>query len=260
MKVVKVTLAIVFFVVLLVVGAVFAVVMNLEGIVEGSVETHGPEVTLTPVNLGGVNIKLLQGLAELNDFEVANPKGFTSPHAFKVDVLRVKVEPSSLSSGIIVLDDITLEGVSLIAEQKGLTTNIQQLHDAIKQFTNRHASAASADKTSATGANQEPRFVLKHLSFKNNSMSLLTEGYGSFTLDIPALERNNLGGNHGLTASELAVAILEPILDNAEKVAKAKLKKVAKAEVEDKVKAKLEEKLGDDSKATINQLKGLLGR
>lgn len=260
MKAVKVTLAIVFLVVLLVVGVVFMVLINLEGIVEGAVETRGPEVTLTPVTLGGVNIKLLQGLAELNHFEVANPQGFTSPHAFKVDVLRVKVDPSGLRSGTIVLDDVTLEGFSLIAEQKGLTTNIQQLHDAIKQFTNRQASAASADNTNDAGEQQEPRFVLKHLSFKNNSMSLLTESYGSYTLDIPALERNNLGGDKGLTASELAIAILEPILENAEKVAKAKLKKVAKSEVEDKVKAKLEETLGEDSKATVNKLKGLLGR
>ena len=260
MKAIKVTLAIVFLVVLLVVGAIFAVLMNLEGIVEDAVETRGPEVTLTPVDLGGVNIKLFQGLAELNHFEIANPQGFTSPHAFKVDVLRVKVDPSSIRSGIIVLDDITLEGVSLIAEQKGLTTNIQELHDAIKKFTGRQAAGGPTNDTNTDGAKQEPRFVLKHLSFKNNSMSLLTENYGSYTLDIPALERNNLGGDQGLTASELAVAILEPILENAEQAAKAKLKKVAKSEVEDKVKAKLEEKLGVDSKATVNKLKGLLGR
>lgn len=260
MKAIKITLVIVLLVVMLVIGAVFAVLMNLEGIVEDAVETKGPEVTLTPVNLGGVNIKLLQGLAELNNFEVANPKGFTSAHAFKADVLRVKLDPSAIKSGIIVLDDITVEGVSLVAEQKGLTTNVQELHNAIKQFTGRKASGAKDEEIAASDNAAEPRFILKHLSFKNNSMSLLTENYGSYTLDIPALERNNLGGDKGLTASELAVAILEPILDSAEKAAKAKLKKVAKSEVEDKVKAKLEEELDEDTKATVDKLKGMFGR
>jgi hypothetical protein len=259
MKAIKITFAIVVVVLLLVVGGVFALLLNLEGIVEETVEKRGPDVTLTPVNLGGVNIKIFQGLAELNHFEVANPKGFTSAHAFKADVLRIKVDPKSLSTGVIVLDDITMEGINLVAEQKGLTTNLQELHRAIKQFTGRSGSGETADESPASSA-KEPRFMLRNLSFKNNSMRLITEKYGDYSVEIPALERSNIGGANGMTSSELAVAIMEPIIERAEKSAKEKLKKVAKSEVEDKVKAQLEEKLDDDSKSAVNKLKGLLGR
>ncbi|HEY7774599.1 MAG TPA: hypothetical protein VIC26_15550 [Marinagarivorans sp.] len=261
MKAIKITAAIVALVVLLVVGAVLAVLFNLERLVVDAVETRGPEVTSTPVNLGGVDIQLLRGVAQLKNFEVANPKGFTSEHAFKADTLRVKVDPNSLRSGIIVLDEIIIDGIAIVAEQKGFTTNIQQLHQAVKKFVNEKAPQSSEADQPVADAGPEPRFIVKKLSFANNSMRLITEDYGSYTLDIPAVQRANLdGGGQGLTANEMAVAILEPILNDAEKAAKNKLKKVAKSEVEDKVKAKLEENLDEDSKAAVDKLKGLLGR
>lgn len=261
MKAVKITAAIVVIVVLLVVGAVLAVLFNLENLVEETVETRGPNVTSTPVNLGGVDIKLFRGVAQLNNFEVANPEGFSSGHAFKAETLRVKVDPKSLRSGVIVLDEIIIDGIAIVAEQKGLTTNIQQLHNAVKKFINEKAPEGRDVDEKAEKDGPEPRFILNNLVFDNNSMSLITEDYGSYTLDIPAIRRSNLdGGGQGLTANELVVEILQPILDNAEKAVKDKLKKVMQSNVEDKLKAKLDENLDEDSKAAVDKLKGLLGR
>lgn len=263
MKAIKITLMIVFIVVLLVVGGVFAILMNLGSLVEDAVETHGPEVTQTAVNLKGVNINLFKGMSELKGFEVANPKGFNSPYAFKADVFRVKIDPMSLKTDVIVIDDITIEGVSIVAEQKGLTTNIQALLDSVKQFANQSGGGADDKPTQddAQSSSFEPRFALNNLHFANNNMRLVTESYGEYALNIPDLSRSQLnGGGKGLTAGELGVAILQPILDEAEGVAKKKLKKVLKSEVEDKLKEKLEENLNEEQKGAINKLKGLFGR
>jgi hypothetical protein len=261
MKAIKITFAIILVVTLLVVGGVVAVLLNLGTLVENAVVTHGPEVTSTPVNLEGVNISLFKGVAELNGFEVANPAEFTSPNAFKANVLRVRVDPKSLRSGTIVLEDITIDGMQIIAEQKGLKTNIQVLHEAVKRFARNNVGNAKANDEVTSGAVPEPRFILNNLVFINNSMTLITESYGDYTLDVPALTRSNLdGGGKGLTVAELGLAIFEPILEVAEESAKRKLKKVAKSQVEDKLKSRLESKLTPDSEEKIDKLKGLLGR
>lgn len=263
MKAIKITLGLLLLIIILVVGAVFAVLANLNGIVKDAVETHGPEVTSTPVVLAGVDIGLLSGMTELTGFSVANPKGFSAAHAIKADVLRVKVDPMSITSGVIVIDDITVDGVNIVAEQKGLTTNLQELHNAIKRFTKAHGAGGGEEtaEEEAGGSVSEPRFVLKNLRFANNAMQLITEKHGEYTLDIPTLERKNLGTEgQGLTAAELGVAIAKPLLDEAEESAKRRIKKLAKREVEDKLKEKLHEKVGEKGKKTIDKLKGLLGR
>ncbi|WP_053979540.1 hypothetical protein [Marinagarivorans algicola] len=263
MKAIKITLMIVFIVILLVVGGVFAVLMNLSTLVEDAVETHGPQVTQTAVNLKDVDINLFKGMSELKGFEVSNPKGFNSPYAFKADTFRVHIDPMSLNADVIVINDITIEGVSIVAEQKGLTTNIQALLNAVKEFAAQSGGDGNDKPVQEETQSSpfEPRFALNNLHFANNNMRLVTESYGEYALNIPNLSRSQLnGGGKGLTAGELGVAILQPILDEAESVAKKKLKKVLKSEVEDKLKEKLEENLNEEQKGAINKLKGLFGR
>lgn len=262
MKAIKITFIVVSIVIVLVVGAVIAAVMNLGSIVEGAVEKHGPQVTQTPVNLQGVHINLFKGSAQLDGFEVANPAGFSSPYVFKANTFRVKIDPMSLQSEVIVIEDITIEGVSLVAEQKGLTTNIQTLLNSVKGFVGDAGDTPKSSQEENTSPQAfEPKFALNNLRFANNNLRLVTQKYGEYTLEIPELTRTQLNGNgNGLTIGELGVAILQPILDEAESVAKKKLKKVAKSEVEDKLKQKLEESLNDEQKGAVNKLKGLLGR
>lgn len=262
MKAIKVLLAVIFVVILLVVGGIFVALMNLNPLVEDAVTTYGPKVTQTPVKLSSVNINVWQGATEIKGFEIANPKGFSAPYVFKSDVFRVNIDPLSVTSDVIVINDITIDGVSLVAEQKGLTTNIQALIKSVQQFAPADSSGGETPATAQESASTfEPRFILNNLRFANNDLQLITEKYGNYTVNIPELTRQNLtGGGKGLTPSELGVAILQPILDAAEKAAKQKLKDVAKKEVEDKLKNKLEEKLNDSQKDKIDKLKNLLGR
>ena len=246
---------------LLAIGAVIAVALNLGQIVEEAVETHGPDVTSTPVELAGVSINLLGGGAELTGFDVANPPGFSQPSAVQADTLRLKVDPFSFRDGVLVIEDITIDGVKITAEQKGFTTNLQEIHKAVKQFAEAAGGGASSKQEAGSSDGEEIRFMVNNLYVANNTLSLVTENYGSYQLEIPALTRTGLdGGGAGLTPKELGVALLQPLLDEAEKKVKTRLKSLAKTEVEDKVKAKIEEQLDDETKSKVEALKNLFGR
>ena len=134
-------------------------------------------------------------------------------------------------------------------------------HRIRAQYLNMMAAEKAVEQGDSSSSVFEPKFALNNLRFANNSMRLITENYGEYTLEIPELTRSQLNGDgSGLTIGELGVAILQPILDEAENAAKKKLKKVAKREVEDKLKEKLEKSLDDEQKGAINKLKGLFGR
>ena len=273
---------------LVVIGLVVFVFTNLNQIVKQSVETVGPEVTETHVGLRDVDIELLDGKGELNHFVIGNPQGFSSEHLIKWDTIRVQIDPMSVKEDVVVIKDITIEGVNIIAEQKGTRTNLQALLDTLQGHSG--GSAVSPDEGGGQGGGSDVRLALEHLHFADNSIDFVTENFGSYTLDLPAFELNNIGDkNTGLTPAEFGIAIVEPLLKQAKKavekrlegLAKEKLKEVLdakkaelkakadekeaelKAKVDEKEaqlkaeKDKLKEKLGEDAE---NKLKGLFDR
>lgn len=265
MKVIK-WLGILIILLLLVIGGVaFYGLSNLNQLVKYGVETEGPKVTQTGVTLGGVDIKLLDGKGELSNFSIANPEGFSSPYLFKADKILLQVDPTQLTEPVKVIKEITIDGVDIVAEQKGLTTNIQVLLDNLPTSKD---SSASTDEPSSESA--DVLLMIEKLNFINNSVTLKTEEYGEYKLELPAIVQNNIGSkNKGLTPVELGQAILKPFLDKAQNAAESKVKEVVKNEITDKAKAKAEEelkkqeeklkdkiseKLGDDAESKLKSL------
>ena len=90
---------IVIVIVLIVVG-----LSNLGPIIEKAVNTYGPQITKTEVNLKDVGISIFSAEATLKDFRLGNPKGFKSPHAVRVGKIYVDVDEGSLTGDTIIID------------------------------------------------------------------------------------------------------------------------------------------------------------
>lgn len=265
MKVIK-WLGILIVLLLIVVGGVaFYGLSNLNKLVKYGVETEGPKVTQTGVALGSVDIKLLDGKGELSNFSIANPEGFSSPHLFKADKILLQIDTAHLTDSVKVIKEITIDGVDIVAEQKGLTTNIQALLDNLPTSED---SSAPADDASSESA--DVLLMIEKLNFINNTITLKTEEYGEYQLELPAIVQNNIGSkDKGLTPAELGQAILKPFLDKAQNAAESKVKEIVKSEITDKAKEKAEEelkkqeeklkdaiseKLGDDAESKLKSL------
>lgn len=252
MKLGKVVGILIVLILVVLAGAAYYLFSNIESIVKRAVETEGPKITSTNVNLGAVDIELVNGRAELSNFSIANPEGFDSPTLLEAKTLVLNIEPASVRSEVIVIDEIVIEGVKVTAEQKGLTTNIQAMLKAIQDNL---PSSESSEQSSG-----EPlRFMVRKLRFADSGLRLVTERYGEREFVIPAVEAANLGSKSaGLTPAELGVAILKPYLEKARSVAQNKIRATAEDELKDKAEAKLKEKLGEDADKTLNKIKGLL--
>lgn len=253
MKVGKIVGIVVVLALLLVAGAAYYLFSNIESIVKRAVETEGPKITSTNVDLGAVDIELVNGRAELSDFQIANPEEFTSPHLFEAEKLVFNINPRSIRSDVIVIDEIVVEGVKVTAEQKGLTTNIQAMLKAIQENLPR------SEQTTEQKSGDAPKFMVRQLRFADSGLRVVTESHGEKEFVIPAIEAANLGSKSaGLTPAELGVAILKPYLERARSVAQDKIRSTAEGELKDKAEAKLKEKLGDDADKALDTIKGLL--
>ena len=119
---------------------------------------------------------------------------------------------------------------------------------------------------------KEILIAIKKLNFVGNSLSLATEDYGKHSLDLPTVTQTNLGSaSKGLAPKELAVAVLKPLLEQAQDkieeglidLAEEKLKEKYGERVEQekqKLKSKIEDELGvseDEVKEKLDALKKL---
>lgn len=252
MKVLKWLGVILLLLLIIVAAAMYFALSNIDRIVKEAVETTGPQVVGTSVGLGEVDIQLTDGRAELSDFTVANPAGFSTGNAFELGKIVVDIDPKSLTTDVIVINEILISDVNVFAEQKGIKdTNIEALLDNLK----RNSSGGDATD-SASESGKQILLAVEKFTFKESLIKVSAEKLGSLDIPIPAVTLTNLGSaSNGLTPEQLGKAAVEPYLAKIKSRVRSELKGLAKENVEDKLKEKLKDKLSDSDKENIDKLK-----
>jgi uncharacterized protein involved in outer membrane biogenesis len=255
MKILKIFLGLILVLVLLLAVGGYFLAKNLNGLVERAVEEFGSQVTQTQVALGkaDISVNLDQGRGELQNLTVANPQGFSDANLLTLGKVALAIEPTSVMKDVIVIDEITISGVNILAEHKGVKeTNLQALLDNIKAQT---GGGASESTNTEETAGKEVLLAVKKIDFTDNSLSLKSENLGNYDLKIPSFSVSDLGSvENGLTPEQLAAAAIKPLLDRAKRQVEEKVQD----ELEDKAKEKLLEHLDDDQKEKLEGLKSLL--
>lgn len=249
MKILKIAFITVLIIVAIVAGLIGISIHNLDSIVESTIEEVGPQVTQTAVSVDKVHISLLDGLGEIKGLTLGNPQGFQSDYAFHLDHIALQIEPKSFLEDVYVVNQITIDGAKIIAEQVAGAINLQVLQKNIEKSSGSDTAAAKkqADKdTSANESQSEPHLMVEKINIVNNSLKLITEQFGSRELKIPDITLTNLGSkDKGLTPEELANVVISRITKEAEKRAVDELKEIIKEKAKEQAKEKFSEKLKD---------------
>ena len=251
--------------VVLVVGIVLYVGANLNELVEKAIEIEGPKITQTTIDLEGVDISFMSGRGELHGLTVGNPKGFDSPYLFKLAKVVMDLNTKSLQGDVIEISEVTIDGASLMIDQKGLQNNLQALQKQVAQATKSSgASPAPVSEpadTKAETAQPAKRIYIKAFNFTNAVLNAkFTDHKGRVTekeVTIPDIKIENIGtAEKGLTPAEVSAQLVAAI----QKEVKAEIRKMGidsvKKELESKMKEKLNQKLDsmdDDKKALLKQ-------
>lgn len=126
-KLVKVVSSLLVIVLVLAVVAVVAVNVLADRAVALAVESAGKKALNVGVDVKTAKLSLLGGSLTLGNVVVDNPPGYQHEKFLTLQRSDVKVEARSLLSDEVSIKDVQLNGMDLTIEQKGLTSNLDEI-------------------------------------------------------------------------------------------------------------------------------------
>ncbi len=114
-------------IVVVLIGMAVAADLAFDLIVEKAVETIGPAITGTRVELDDVDLSILDGQGSLQGLRIGNPRGFKTKYAFRLREVRVHLVPMSIFREKIVIRDIGIDEPNVNFEQKDGTNNLERI-------------------------------------------------------------------------------------------------------------------------------------
>jgi hypothetical protein len=184
---------------LLLIGAGFlTLTLTIDSIVSSSIEEIGSEMTGTAVTVDNVSISPFSGSGTIEGFRVANPDGYSQAHAVEIENFAIQLEPFTLFSSEIIINQITISDASVYVEQKLPENNIREIINHLNSLPEGEASDA--------------RLIIDLFVLENGSASLYTEvgGERSAQAEISRIELQDLGRADG---TETVKSVIKQIAD-----------------------------------------------
>jgi len=117
----------------LAVAAIIGVNLFADNAVRVAVETAGTKALSVGVELEAAKLSIIGGSLSLHNLTVANPPGYQHETLLKLRQGDVQVQTKTLLSDKIQIDDILLDGMDLVIEQKALSSNLQEVIEAAQR-------------------------------------------------------------------------------------------------------------------------------
>ncbi|MDH3472304.1 MAG: hypothetical protein OEM59_01325 [Rhodospirillales bacterium] len=225
---------------------------SLNSIVRAAVEQVGSDVTGTQVTLNDVDISLSEGRGTLLGFEMTNPSGFEADEAFRFDEVTVKLDPASVASDPIVIEEISVIAPEITYELAPEGSNIEAIQGNVANYDTGSSSSSGA----ASG--EGPKIVIRNLYLKRGTVHVLASRFTdeTITAELPDIHLKNIGQEgKGATPAEAAKQVMDQLLP---KLTRA-VSKLDISAVSDAVNAGLKDAKGTLKKAGESVAKELSG-
>ncbi|UCB55430.1 MAG: hypothetical protein JSW45_02565 [Thiotrichales bacterium] len=260
----KVLLAIVLVLLIGVAAVLYYVFTNLDAIVKAAIEEFGSQAVRTSVQVDSVAIGLSEGSAAISGLTVANPDGFSLPHAFSLGEIAVDINLEKTTGDRVAIDAIRIAAPRVFyeinADRKG---SLNVLKDNLglggaSAGSGTGGSGSSAGDTSAPVSLDIARFEFKDASLHAKVVPLKDRTYD---LQLPSLVLTDLQG----TPEQIARQVLDRLIRHAEQEIRkrgidqelAEIKAKAQQRI-DEEKAKLKQQADDRIESEKQQLENKL--
>ena len=202
-------------VILAVGGALFFVAGNLDDTIHDAIETTGSEMMGEPVEVEAVTLSLTDGSGEITGLTIANPEGYTDPYAFRIQKIRLQIDVASTASSPKRIKEFTLVQPEMYIE---VTAEDEVNFEVLA--TNLENNIPEASPQEAPAEEESPEETLLAIDLLRIEGAKLTlrhpelEG-GVKEVVLPDSVVRNVGGETGLTGSELSLMIVEKVTEES---------------------------------------------
>lgn len=206
---------------LLIIIAVAGTWFYLDTIVKKAVNKYGSQIVGTEVNLTEFSVNPFKGVLKIGGLTIGNPNGYSAPALLTLGGINVKVNPKSLFSDTIVIEDITIDNPTITYEMPDFSTsNVMQIQQNVAKNTASEPKAQEAKEEAKTEEETSSKnVVIKKVEVAGGMLSAITplqKHATALDINLPAVELLNLGGeNQRLTLKDSIIEIFNKILFNA---------------------------------------------
>jgi hypothetical protein len=180
----------------------------LNAIVKKGVETVGPQVTGTSVELDSVNLSIFSGSGSLGGLRVGNPEGFSDDTLVSLGGVDMRISPRSLLTDTIVIEHVHLTEPDFLIEQSGRQTNLQALMANVESFV--PSAEAVEEKSGAARKVIIHELVIERARLRGNLLGQRID------LPLPRIELRDIGvGEDGMEIQDVIGLVLGAVLRNA---------------------------------------------
>ena len=213
------------------VGALWWVYASRDALIKRAIETFGPQLTGVSVNVHSVSLEPIEGRGAIKGLEVGNPKGFKAPRALSLGELRLAVEPATLASDVVHINELSLEAPSITYERGPGGDNLTAIQ---RHIESQLPQSSSANKHPRQGP--ERRFIVDRVQVRKARVSY----GGAVSVDVPDMQLRDLGRKSGgATAAQITQEIWTALTRQAAAAAPGALR-----EPEDKAKGAMDKLRG----------------
>jgi len=172
------------------------------------IETAATKVLGVGVTVGDVSLSLLRGTLDLNNLVISNPAGYEHPNLLELGNAHVDVDVMSLLGDTVNIEDIRLDGITVVIEQKGLSNN---LNVVLASLPSGGAKEAKPEEEAAEGK----KLQIANLEVSNVKVKVkllpIPGRADTIELSLAPIRMTNLGSGERMDTAKLTGKILSAI-------------------------------------------------
>ena len=187
--------------------ALFAVILNLGKIVKTGINTVVPQVTKCEAHVDDVNFNVFGGKFEIKNLVIKNPEGYKTDHAFALGHIFVNVNMGSLMSDVIEIDQVLIDAPEITYEVGLGNSNLNTI------LENVNSSLPSSDEEKKEEKEEKKeggkKVVINLVKVTNGKIGVSAKIAGGMEAPIvlPDIEIKDLGKKEGGISMVQAAAI-----------------------------------------------------
>lgn len=186
--------------------AVAGVVLTADTLAKGAVEKGSERALGVRTSVGGVRLGVLGGDFGISSYAVKNPEGFTADHLFRLDRADLSVGWKSVLGDTVVVEQLSLEGISIDIEMLDGKSNYAVVLDHMKGLRGKESTEPGKRLVID---DLVIRNVTGHARFKAEKLGVDREA----TVTVPEIHMKGVGRKQGgVTISELSSIVLSRVV------------------------------------------------
>lgn len=173
--------------------AAFWLFNSLDALVQAGIEKFGPEVTQVSVKVGSVRLDPVNGEGEITGLRLGNPKGFRTESALQVGTIRLRMDPVSIGSDVVMIHEVIIQSPDVTYESGAAGNNLETIQKNIESYVARFSSGKKDD------AAPKKKLIIENLYVRDarvNVNTALTVGK-TVSSPVPDLHLRNIGKREG---------------------------------------------------------------